>query len=91
MFKRKDSDINPYPLCIDNISKDFTADNMNKTDLNGYVNEFHVDYESIDTSDILDIHKYLMEKLNINCLDLLKKNLYWIIKHLQNNKLIISL
>ena len=53
-------------MCIDNISKDFTADNMNKTDLNGYVNEFHVDYESIDTSDILDIHKYLMEKLNVN-------------------------
>ena len=32
------------------------------TELNGYAYEFSVDYNSIDTSNIIDIHKYLMEK-----------------------------
>ena len=35
---------------------------------------FSVDYDAIAVDDILDIHKYLMEKNNIKwCLDLLKK------------------
>ena len=29
-FKVKDSEIKPYPLCLGNISKDFTIDNMKK-------------------------------------------------------------
>ena len=29
-FKAKISEIKPYPLCLRNISKDFTADNMKK-------------------------------------------------------------
>ena len=29
-FKAKDSDIKPYPLCLGNISKDFTLNNMNE-------------------------------------------------------------
>ena len=29
-FKEKDSEINPYPLCLGNISKDFTLNNMNE-------------------------------------------------------------
>ena len=32
-FKAKESEIKPYPLCLGNISKDFTIDNMNKTEL----------------------------------------------------------
>ena len=31
-FKAKDSEIKPYPLCLGNISKDFTLDNMKKQD-----------------------------------------------------------
>ena len=27
-FKAKESEIKPYPLCLGNISKDFTVDNM---------------------------------------------------------------
>ena len=38
---------------------------MKKTGLNGYVNDFSVDYEAIELYDILDIHKYLMKKHNI--------------------------
>ena len=40
-FKAKDSEIVPYPLCIGNVSQDFSV------------------------NDILDVHKYLMEKNGI--------------------------
>ena len=33
-----------------------------KTGLKGVVKFFSVDFNPIDTNDILDIHKYLMEK-----------------------------
>ena len=29
-FKAKDSEIKKYPLCLGNVSKDFTIDNMKK-------------------------------------------------------------
>ena len=38
---------------------------MKKTGFNGYVYNFSVDYDAIKVSDILDIHKYLMEKNKI--------------------------
>ena len=31
-FKAKDSEIVPYPICLGNISKDFSADNIKKQD-----------------------------------------------------------
>ena len=61
-FKAKDSEIVASPLCLGNISKDFSVDNMKKTRLNGYVYDFSVDYDAISVDDILDIRKYLMEK-----------------------------
>ena len=64
-FKAKDSEIIPYSLCLGNISKDWTNDNMKKTGFNGYIYDFSTDYNAIATSDILDIHKYLMKKNNI--------------------------
>ena len=56
-FKEKDSEINAIPLCLGNISKDFSADNMKKTQLYGYVYDFSVDYDTIAVGDKLDIHK----------------------------------
>ena len=56
-FKAKDSEIVASPLCLGNISKDFSVDNMKKTGLNGYVYDFSVDYDAIVVDDILDIHK----------------------------------
>ena len=50
------------PLCLGNISKDFSVDNMKNTGLNGYVYDLIVDYVAITVDDILDIHKYLMKK-----------------------------
>ena len=45
--------------------KDFSADNIKKTRLNGYVYDFSVDYDAVAVDDILAIHKYLMKKNNI--------------------------
>ena len=36
-FKAKDSEIVATPLCLGNISRDWTVDNMKKAELNGYV------------------------------------------------------
>ena len=52
-------------LCLGNISKDFSVDNMKKTGLNGYVYDCFVDYDAIAVDDVLDIYKYLMEKNGI--------------------------
>ena len=64
-FKAKDSEIIAYLLCLGNISKDWSVDNMQKTGLKGYVYDFSVDYDAIAVADILDIHKYLMKKNEI--------------------------
>ena len=64
-FKAKDSEIVTTTLFLGNISKDFSVDNMKKTGLNEYVYNFSVDYDAIAVDDILDIHKYLMEKNGI--------------------------
>ena len=64
-FKAKDSEIVGSPLCLGNISKDWSTDNMKKTGFNGYVYDFSVDYDAIDIDHIKDIHKYLMKKNNI--------------------------
>ena len=64
-FKGKDSEITPYLLYLGNISKDWSIDSMEKTSLQGYAYNFSVDYDAIKVSNILDIHKYLMEKNGI--------------------------
>ena len=64
-FKAKNSEINTAPLCLGNVLKDFSVDNMKKTGLYRYACNFSVNYDSIDVDDILDIHKYLMKKHNI--------------------------
>ena len=52
-------------MCLGKISKDFSVDNMIKIGLNGYVYDFSVDYNIIDTSNIINIHKYLIKKHDI--------------------------
>ena len=64
-FKAKDSEIAATPLCLENISKYWSVDNMKKTGLNGYVYDFTVGYDAIAVDDILDSHNYLMEKNDI--------------------------
>ena len=64
-FKVKDSEIVAVPLCLGNISKDWSVDNTKKTGFNGYIYDFSVDYDAIAVDDIKDIHKYLMKNINI--------------------------
>ena len=54
-FKAKDSKIEAAPLCLGNISKDWSADNMKKAGFNGYIYDFSIDYDATDVNDILDI------------------------------------
>ena len=64
-FKAKDSEIVATPLCLGNISKDWSVDNMKKTEFNSYLFDFSVDCYAVAVDDIKDIHKYLMKKNNI--------------------------
>ena len=64
-FKAKYSEILVGPICLGNISKDWSVDNMKKTGFTGYVYDFSVNYDAADVDDIKDIDKYLMEKNNI--------------------------
>ena len=53
-FKAKDSEIAATPLCVGNIWKDWSVDNLKKTALNGYVYDFSADYNAIAADDILE-------------------------------------
>ena len=53
-FKAKDSEIAAPPLCVGNIWKDWSVDNLKKTALNGYVYDFSADYNAIAADDILE-------------------------------------
>ena len=64
-FKVKDSEIVASQLCLGNISKDWSTDNIKKTGFSGYVYDFSVHYDATDVDDILNIHKYLMKKNDI--------------------------
>ena len=46
-LRAKYSEIVPNVLCLGNISKDVSADNMEKVELNGYVYDFSVDYAAV--------------------------------------------
>ena len=61
-FKAKDSEISVRPICLGNISKDWSVDNMKKSGFNGCIYDFSVDYRITSVDDIKDIHKYLMKK-----------------------------
>ena len=74
-FKAKDSEIVASPLCLGNISKDWSTDNMKRTGFNGYLHDFSVDYNATSVDDIKNIHRYLMKKNNmINIDTCLKSN-----------------
>ena len=64
-FKAKDSEILVGLICLGNISKDWSIDNMKRTGFTDYVHDFSVDCDVIAVDDIKHIHKYLMKKINI--------------------------
>ena len=65
-FKADNKNINlPTRFCLGSISDGFSATESRKVSLNGNVYNFPVDCNSIDKSDILNNHKYLMTNNNI--------------------------
>ena len=68
IFKLKTCNKNvnfPTQFCLGSISNGFIAAESREVSLNGNEYDFSVDYNSVDKSDILNIHKYLMKKNNI--------------------------
>ena len=64
-LKAKDSGTVTTPLCLGNISIDWSTNNMKKAGFNGYVYDFNVDYDATDVGGIVNTHKHLMKKNNI--------------------------
>ena len=65
-FKADNKNVNfRTQFCLGSRSNEFSAHESREVSLNGNVYDFSVDYNSIDKSDILNIHKYLMTKNNI--------------------------
>ena len=62
-FKAKDSEFVASPLCLGNISKDWSTDNIKTTGLTGYVYDFSADYNAVTVDNIKDIHNYLIKKI----------------------------
>ena len=66
-FRADNKNINfPTQFCLGSISNGLSAAEFREVSLNGNLYKFLVDYNSIDKSDILKIHKYLMNKNNVN-------------------------
>ena len=55
-FKAKSSEIAATPLCLGDISKEISVNNLEKTGINGYVYDFSTDYNA---TTIDDIHKLI--------------------------------
>ena len=64
-FKAKNSETKDYALCLGNFSKDYTINNMKRSRIKrtyNFVVVVVVDFNFIDTSNIIDIHKNLVER-----------------------------
>ena len=60
-FKAKYFNVIATPLCLGDIYKDWSVDNMKDTGLNGYVYDFSVGYDDTEVNNIKDIRKYSMK------------------------------
>ena len=58
-FHTKDSQIVAIPLCLGNISIDWSVVILKKKRLNGYVYDFSVDYNTMAIDDDDDIYIYI--------------------------------
>ena len=74
-FKAKDSEIVATPLCLGNISKDWTVDNMKKTGLNGYVYDFSVCYDAFEVDGtFFTVLAFLPTLTSVNLLSCISMN-----------------
>ena len=67
IYKFKSSNKKNFPsqFCLGSIPNKFDSDDLNEVSFKEYVYYFSVDCNSIDKSNILNIHKYLMFKNSI--------------------------
>ena len=66
-FKASNKNINfPFQFCVGSMSNKSDYVDSEEVSLTGNMHDISVDYDAIDKSDILNIHKYLMAKNNIN-------------------------
>ena len=68
IYKFKSSITNnsfPSRFCLGSISNEFYSDDLKSVSFKGNMYDFSVDYDVIDKSNILNIHKYLMVKNSI--------------------------
>ena len=63
-FKAKDN-TSWNNFCLGSVSKDFTNDETSEISFNSTAYDFSVDQSSIRKGDILNIHQYLMIKINV--------------------------
>ena len=65
-FKSDNKNVNFLTqFCLGSISNGFSVTDSREVSLNGNAYDFSVDYNSINKSDIVNIHRYLMRKNNI--------------------------
>ena len=65
-FKADNKNFNfPTQFCLRSISNGFSPTDPREVSLNGNVYKFSINYNSVDKSDTLNIHKYLMNKNKI--------------------------
>ena len=60
--KQKNLKIKDEALCLGNISKGFTINNMKKNRIKRSCKFFSVGFNPIGTNNFLDIHKYLIKR-----------------------------
>ena len=65
-FKADNKNVNfATQFCLGSISTGFGTTESREVSLKGNVYDFSIDYNAVDKSDILNIHKYLFVKNNI--------------------------
>ena len=64
-FKAKDSEVVVGLICLGNISKNWSVDDIKRTRFTGYIFDFRVDYDDTEVDNIKGIHEYLMKKNDI--------------------------
>ena len=73
-FQADNKNVNfPTQSCLGSISNGFRAHESGEVPLNGNVYHFSVDYNSINKSSILNIHKYLIMKIEYKMFEIIKK------------------
>ena len=73
-FKADNKNVNfPTQFCLGSIYNGFSAAESREVSLSGNAYDFSVNCNSVDKSDILKIHKYLMTKNNVKIMFSLNK------------------